>query len=165
MLKRCCWLLLVLCGSSDAALVAVDFSGFAAGDLVTDQIPEVKISLLNSPAIAGPRIYVLQDTLGNPQDVLGATGNAIIPDDNVGSIKAPFFDIQFSFPSPVDYFSIQILDAEAAVTGRAFSGGNLVPKPSTWLCVVCRVVRSGPPAATPARLGSSSDPTMQVGRG
>ena len=43
-----------------------------------------------------------------------------------GSINAPFFDIQFSFPRLVDFFSIQILDAEEAVTGQAFLGGTLV---------------------------------------
>ena len=146
MLKRCFWLLLVLCGSSNAALVSVDFSGFNAGDIVTDQIPGVSISLLTSPLIAGPRIYILQDTSNNPQDVLGATGNAITPGDNVGSINPPFFDIQFSFSTAVDYFSIQILDAEESLTGLAFLGGNLVEsiQQGTFLGVYSAPVFNGP---------------------
>jgi hypothetical protein len=110
--------------SASATLVSIDFSGPSVGDIVTNQFAGVDISLLGSPSIPGPRIYLLQDTGGNPVDVLGATGNAITPGDNVGGINPPFFDMQFSFPSPIDYFSIQVLDAEESVTATAYSGDN-----------------------------------------
>ena len=126
MLKRLLWFGLVLCNSAGATPVFIDFSGLNAGDVVTSQFSGVTISLLGSPPMAGPRIYVLQDTSGNPVDVLGATGNAITPGDNVGGINPPFYDMQFSFPGPIDFFQIQILDAEESVTGDAYVGGDLV---------------------------------------
>jgi hypothetical protein len=106
--------------------VSIDFSGLNAGDIVTNQFSGVSISLLGSPPMAGPRIYVLEDTVGNPVDVLGATGNAITPGDNVGGVNPPFYDMQFSFSNPTDFFQIQILDAEESVTGNAYLGSNLV---------------------------------------
>jgi hypothetical protein len=113
-------------GIAHAGLVSIDFSGLAVADIVTNQFSEVAISLLDSAPIAGPRIYALEDTSGNPVDVLGASGNAITPGDNVGSCCAPFHDMQFSFPGPVDFFEIQVLDAEERVVGKAYLGDTLV---------------------------------------
>lgn len=116
---------LLVCACAHAVPVSIDFSGLNAGDVVTNQFPGVSISLLGSPPIPGPKIYVLEDTSGNPVGVLGATGNAITPGDNVGGINPPFYDMQFSFPGPIDFFQIQILDAEEAVTGNAYLGFDL----------------------------------------
>ncbi len=74
MLSLILWMGLVLCNSAGASPIFIDFSGLNAGQVVTSEFPGVNISLLGSARIAGPRIYVLQDTVGNPVDVLGATG-------------------------------------------------------------------------------------------
>jgi hypothetical protein len=120
------FLALLACNSAGAALVSIDFSGPSPGDIVTNQFPGVHISLLGGAPIAGPRIYVLEDTSGNPVDVLGASGNAITPGDNVGSVNPPFFDIRFQFTGTIDYFSLLVLDAEEAVSATGYLGSNAV---------------------------------------
>ena len=117
---------LLAAGSASATPVSIDFSGPSPGDIVTNQFPGVHISLLGSPPIAGPRIYLLQDTSGNPVDVLGASGNAITPGNNVGAINPPFFDMQFRFQGTIDYFSLLVLDAEESVSATGYLGNNAV---------------------------------------
>ena len=114
------------CSHASAALVSIDFSGPSAGDIVTSQFSGVSISVLGASPIAGPRIYLLEDTSGNPVNVFGASGNAITPGDNVGEINPPFFDLRFSFGPVIDYFSILVLDAEEAVSATAYLGNTAV---------------------------------------
>src|SRR5262245_45623448 len=120
------FLLFLAAGSASAAIISIDFSGPGVGDIVTTQFPGVDISLLGSPPIPGPRIYLLQDTSGNPVDVLGASGNAITPGNNVGAINPPFFDMQFRFQGTIDYFSLLVLDAEESVSATGYLGDNAV---------------------------------------
>ena len=120
------FLLFLAAGSASAAIISIDFSGPGVGDIVTTQFPGVDISLLGSPPIPGPRIYLLQDTSGNPVDVLGASGNAITPGNNVGAINPPFFDMQFRFQGTIDYFSLLVLDAEESVSATGYLGNNAV---------------------------------------
>jgi len=118
------FLVFLMAGSASAASVSIDFSGPSAGDIVTTQFPGVDISLLGSPPIPGPRIYLLQDTSGNPVNVLGASGNAITAGNNVGAINPPFFDMQFRFEGTIDYFSLLVLDAEESVSATGYLGNN-----------------------------------------
>src|SRR5215510_5875174 len=120
------FLVFLMAGSASAASVSIDFSGPSAGDIVTTQFPGVDISLLGSPPIPGPRIYLLQDTSGNPVNVLGASGNAITAGNNVGAINPPFFDMQFRFEGTIDYFSLLVLDAEESVSATGYLGNNFV---------------------------------------
>jgi len=109
-----------------ASLTTVDFDSFAAGTIITNQFPGVSISLLGSAPIAGPRTYALEDTGGNPQYIFGASGNAITPSDNVGAMNPPFYNLQFAFSQPIDYFSLMAIDAEESVSASAYLGGTFV---------------------------------------
>jgi hypothetical protein len=53
------YLALLASSSASAALISIDFSEPSAGDIVTRHFPGVDISLLGSPPIPGPRIYLL----------------------------------------------------------------------------------------------------------
>lgn len=108
------------------ALTTDTFDEFAAGTIITNQYSGVSISLLDSAPIAGPITYALQDTNGVPQFIFGASGNAITPGDNVGQINPPFYDMQFAFSQPIDYFSLMALDAEESVSATAYLGNTFV---------------------------------------
>jgi hypothetical protein len=58
--------------------------------------------------------------------VLGASGNAITPGNNVGAINPPFFDMQFRFMGAIDYFSLLVLDAEESVSATGYLGNTAV---------------------------------------
>jgi hypothetical protein len=136
-----------VCSSANAALVTIDFSGPHHQEIVTDQFTGVNIALLGSPPIAGPRAWILNDNQGNPVNVLGATGNAITPSVGpIGEIQPPFYDIQFSLAQPVDFFAIQVLDAEEAVTANAYLGNTVVQsvKQGTFLGSHSGSVFNGP---------------------
>ena len=120
----CAALGLIDVGSVSA--VTINFDSLPVATVVTNQFPGVTISLLGSTPIAGPRTYALQDTNGVPQLIFGASGNAITPGDNVGSISAPFYDMQFIFDGVIDHFSLMALDAEESVIARAYLGNSLI---------------------------------------
>lgn len=138
---------------ASASFVTIDFNSLAHGDIVTGQFPGVTIALLGSPPIAGPRAYALKDgamaNTGNPVSFFGADGLAITPSSDVTeSIFPPFFDLEFGFTDPIDFFSILVLDAEDSeiATAHGFLGADLIAThvQGTLLGVHSFVVFNGP---------------------
>jgi len=115
-----------VCATPAVSQTTITFDSFAPGTIITNQyLPNVSISLLNSPpTLPGPKTYELSDPTGVPQFIFGASGNAITPAE-IGNF-APFYDIQFVFSRPLDYFSIMALDAEESFSASAYLGNNLI---------------------------------------
>lgn len=115
-------LLCFLVSPGHATLVQIDFSSLSPGDVLTNQLPGVTFSLLGSPPIAGPLVV----NPGSTQTA-GSAGNLITPTDQGSPVccVGPFYDIAIDFASPIDFFSILALDAEAneTYTLSAYLGG------------------------------------------
>ena len=122
----CAFVFAYVSTSPKAELVNIDFNDLAAGIPVTNQYSSqgITFSLVNSP-IAGPTTHALTGING-PNDIFGATGNAISPGDDY---LPPFWDISMSFIPNVDYFSILVIDAEEAISVQTFSGGSSIAIP------------------------------------
>lgn len=114
-MKKLFLTLFLICGITTAAhatLVSINFNDLSAGDVLTDQYSSlgVDFALLDAPSgyQAGPGVIAINESTYVP-----AMGLAITPGDNM---RDPFYDIELSFASSIDYFSILALDADEPVT-------------------------------------------------
>jgi len=107
---------------ANAAFVTIDFNGLSSGTTLTNQYSAfgVDFALLDIPSQyqSGPGVVFINNSTYAP-----ASGMAITPGDNT---RDPFYDIELSFTSYIDYFSILALDADEPVYVRGYGKNNIL---------------------------------------
>jgi RHS repeat-associated protein len=108
---------------------SINFDSLVPNTILTDQFKNlgVTFSLLNSPSLAGP-VPISLDALSSPYIYPPASGIAISPGS--GLFASNFYDVEMSFASPIDYFSILSLDSDEPISALGYYKGNLVQKVS-----------------------------------
>lgn len=114
--------LLALSGAANADIVRYNFNDIEAGATVTDQFAGVTIGLVGAPEGEGPRAMIISDTSYGL-----AGGIALRPSTHpTGLSIGPWFDLEFTFDQPTDFFTILALDAEEPVSATAYMGNEIV---------------------------------------
>ena len=108
---------------------SINFDSLLPNTILTDQFKNlgVTFSLLNSPSLTGP-VPISLDALSSPYIYPPASGIAISPGS--GLFASNFYDVEMSFASPIDYFSILSLDSDEPISALGYYKGNLVQKVS-----------------------------------
>ncbi|GBC62973.1 hypothetical protein DENIS_3959 [Desulfonema ishimotonii] len=101
-----------------AGLVEIDFDDLTAGTIVTDQYSDQGVTFsLTGTSIAGPKTVRVSSSTYAP-----ASGIALRPSED----GRTFYDIEMSFSTEIDYFSILSLDSDEPITATAYLGDDVV---------------------------------------